>query len=493
MGRRISPLGDLGGFNYLIYMKNKYTKGVIILGVASLLILNSCQTMNKYTAPEIDSESLFRNGEVKDTTTIASISWQEYFSDAFLQAYIEEALNNNFDMLIATERIKQAEAALGMARAAYFPDIAISGQVDQTRLSSTDPLTGMPKDKKNLGYHKESYSLGLVASWELDIWGKMNRQSKAKYAQMLNSYAGRNLIQTSLIANIANTYYSLLALDEQLMVTNEMIILMEENLISTEALKEAGMANGAAVEQTRALLYGTQASIPDLLSNIRQLENSLCLMLGRKPGYIARSNIENQHVPNQIAYGIPVQMLARRPDVQQAELSFRSAFELTHAAKASFYPSVTLSTGMIGFSTTNTLSNFFKPENLFANIIGGITQPIFARKQLISNLKIAKAEQQIALLTFEQTVLAAGQEVSDIIFIYEASLRKNTTREKQIESLNKSVYYTLELLKAGEANYLEVLNAQQGLLQAQLNQVNDKLEQLQAVSNLYRALGGGIE
>lgn len=474
-------------------MKSKYIKGVVLSGLIALMGLPSCQVMNKYKAPEVDSQNLFRDETPSDTTTIASIPWREYFSDPFLQSYIDEALNNNFDMLIVQERIKQAEAALGMARAAYFPDVALTAQVNQTRASNADPLTGIPQDKNTLGYHTEKYSLGIVASWELDLWGKMNRQSKSKYAQMLNSYAGRNLIQTSLISNMANTYYALLALDEQLKVTNDMIVLMEENLVTMEALKEAGMTNGAAVEQTRAALASAKASIPDLESNIRQLENAICTILGRNPGSIARSSIELQDVPIDLAHGIPAQMLARRPDVNQAELEFRSAFELTHAAKASFYPSITLSSGMIGYSTTNGLSHFFKPENLFASIAGGLTQPLFARKQLMTQYKVAKSEQQIALLTFEKTVLAAGQEVSDILYTYESSLRKNENRNVQVESLTKAVDYTHELLKAGEATYLEVLSAQQGLLEAQLNQVSDKLQQLQSTSDLYRALGGGIE
>lgn len=475
-------------------MKTKYKciKIIILSGLIALIGLPSCQVTKKYKSPDIDSENLFREVNSEDTTTIADIPWREYFKDPILQAYIDEGLNNNFDMQIAAERIKQAEAALGMARTAYFPDVALSGQFSQTRLSNADPLTGAGKDKSVLSYHKESYTLGIAASWELDIWGKMNRQSKAKFADMLNSYAGRNLIQTSLIANIANTYYSLLALDEQLKVTNEMIGIMKENLTTTEALKEAGMTNGAAVEQTKAALYSVLASVPDLNSNIRQLENALCSMLGRKPGSMARSELSAQNIPTQLSSGVPMQMLARRPDVQQAELSFRSAFELTNVARASFYPTLTLSSGLIGYSTTNGLGGFFKPENLFAGIAGGLTQPIFARKQLSTQYKVAKAEQQSTLLTFEKTVLAAGIEVSDIMYTYESSLKKIETRTIQVGALSNAVYFTQELLKAGEATYLEVLSAQQGLLQAQLNQISDKLQQLQSTSDLYRALGGGI-
>lgn len=473
--------------------RKKNIKGFVLAGLVTLVGFSSCQVVKSYKSPQIDSEKLFRDENPVDTTTIASIPWYEFFSDVFLQTYIQEALYSNYDMLIAQERIKQAEAVLGMTRASYFPEIALTAQVNQTRLSNADPLTGAPKDRNSLAYHTENYSLGIVASWELDIWGKMNRQSRAKYAQMLNSYAGRNLIQTSLIANISNTYYSLLALDEQLRVTNDMIVLMEENLLTMEAMKEAGMTNGAAVEQTRATLASTKTSVPELENNIKQLENALCLMLGRKPGAIARSTLELQVVPQSINHGVPAQMLAYRPDVNQAELDFRSAFELTQVARASFYPSINLTSGLIGYSTTNGLSHFFKPENLFASIAGGLVQPLFARKQLMTQLKVAKSDQQIALLNFEKTVLQAGQEVSDILSTYESSMRKNEDRRIEVDALTKAVDYTQELFKAGEATYLEVLSAQQGLLGAQLNLIGDKLQQLQATSDLYRALGGGIQ
>lgn len=469
-------------------MKISYIKGIILLGLSASMGLSSCQLVNKYQTPEVDSEALFRDKSLTDTTSIANIPWREYFKDPLLQALVDEGIANNHDIQIAIERVKQAEATLGMARAAYFPDVALSGQVQQNR-TSVSRATG---EKNVLGTHNETYTLGVAVSWEADIWGKLNRQSRAKYAQMLNSHASKNLVQTSLVANIANSYYSLLALDEQLRVTKAMIVLLEESTATMEAIKEAGDQNGASVEQSKALLYGTQVTVPDLEANIRKVENSLSVMLGRQPGPILRSSIKDQTVPQELAYGVPYQMLAKRPDVQQAELGFRSAFEMTNAAQASFYPSITLTSGMIGYGAS-TLSQFFKPENIIANIVAGLTQPIFARKQLITQYKVAKAEQQASLLTFEKTVLAAGQEVSDIMYTYQSSLSKNSVREQQVKSLETAVYFTQELLKASEANYLEVLNAQQSLLSAQLSQVSDKLEQLQATVNLYRALGGGVE
>lgn len=466
----------------------KYTVSIILLGAVLSGGLSSCQLVNKYKSPEVDTDNLFRDQVSEDTTTIASLSWKEYFNDPFLQSFIAEGLENNYDLLVATERIKQAETQLNIAKLAYFPDFALVGNVTHNRYS-----VNSDGSKNTLGNHNSKYSLAVASTWELDVWGKLNRQQRGKKAQYLASLESKNLIQTSLISNIATIYYSLMALDEQLYVTHEMIQILEESTQTMEAMMQAGLLNGAAVEQSKALLYGTKITVPDLEYNIRQLENSLCLLLGRKPESLTRNKLETQAVPQQLAFGVPAQMLSNRPDVKAAELNFRAAFELTNAARASFYPSISLSTGsMMGWGAT-TLSNFFKPENLFANIIGGLTQPLFARGQLKGQLAIAKADQQIALIQFEKSVVNAGIEVSDILYQFDKSLSKNVDRGLQVESLETSVDFTQQLLLAGEATYTEVLNAEQNLLQAQLGQVSDKLEQLQCSVNLYRALGGGVK
>lgn len=467
-------------------MKSKYIKGFILLGLVTSIGLTSCQVTNKYKTPEIDTEGLFRDENPTDSTTIADIPWREYFSDPILVGLIQEGLENNHDLKMAVTRIRQAEVALGIAKASYFPDVALVGQVDHSRGSMGD------RGKDVLGYQNTKYSLGVSASWELDIWGKLNRQKRAKYAQFLNTQAYHNLIQTSLIANIATSYYTLLALDEQLSITKSTIELLQESTETMQSLMEAGMLNAAAVEQSKSFVYATQVTLPDLESQIWSTENSLSVLLGRKAGRIERSRIADQILIPNMNHGVPTYLLSKRPDVQQAELNFRSAFELTNVARASFYPQIKLTSGTIGLGAT-ALSNFFKPENIFASIIGGLTQPLFARKQLLGNLKISKAQEEEALLNFEKSVLNAGQEVSNILYGYNASLSKNSVRNNQIEALNKSVDYTKELLIAGEANYTEVLNSEQNLLSAQLSQVSDKLEQLQYSVNLYKALGGGIE
>lgn len=471
-------------------MISKYTKGAVLLGVILSMGFTSCGILNtnKYKTPEIDSEDLFRGENPTDTTTIANIPWREYFTDPALQALIYEGLANNYDLQIAYTRIQQAEAGLVMAKSAYFPTVALAGQATHTRSSVKDGR------EKVLGYHSTQYGLGLAFQWELDLWGKLNSKTKAQFAQLVNTQAYKNLIQTTLVSNIATTYYSLLALDEQLKITKETIELLKESTATIEDLMQAGMPNvtRASIKQSEGLLYSTEVSVPELESQIRQLENALSLMLGRKPGTITRTAIQGQDVPLQLEIGIPAQMLAKRPDVVQAEMGFRYAFEMKNAAQRSLYPSITLSTSTIGYAS-NTLSQFFQPTNILANIVGGITQPLFAGNQLKGQYKVAKAQQEEALLTFKKTVLEASQEVSDILYTYESSLRKNGNRTKQVESLLIAVDDTKELLKGGEANSTDVIQAEQSLLQAQLGQVSDKLEQLQATVKLYRALGGGIE
>lgn len=466
---------------------NKNIGRVVFAGIVSIFLgLSSCQVLNRYQIPETDTSDLYRDHHSGDTTTIADIPWREYFTDRYLIGLIEEGLENNADLQVAVTGIRQAEAVLNMTRASYFPTVSLTGQVSNMTTSDAS---------KTLGYNSNNVSLGIAASWELDLWGKLNRQSRSKYALFLKSHSYRNLIQSSLIANIATSYYSLLALDEQLHITTETVKLLEKNVETMMALKEAGMqnVNEAAVEQSRALMLRTKLSIYDLESAIRQVENGISVMLGHKPGAIERSTFDAQTISTKLETGVPAQLLARRPDVIQAELDFRSAFELTNVAQASFYPSVTLNAGsMVGLAAPG-FTNFFSSENLLANVIGGITQPIFNRGQLKGNLKIAKAQQEAALITFKNSVLRAGQEVSDILFSYESSVKKNSIRQEQISSTQKAVEYTKELLIAGEANYTEVLTAEQNYLSAQLSEVSDKLEQLQYSVNLYRALGGGAE
>lgn len=464
----------------------------IIIAIIFTISLCSCKVCNEYHLPKIVEKVDFRDiYSTENEISISDISWCDFFSDPYLYNLINEALLNNYDMLIASEKIKQAEAINGMARAAYFPDLDMSAKFEQNRLSNINPTTGELQSNKSFAYHKDNYSLGIVTSWELDLWGKLKHNSKAKYAEMLNSYVGKHLVKTSLISSIANSYYTLLSLDKQLEITEEMIKSMEENLNATIILQETGYSNSAAVEQTKALLYETKATIPELKHDIFQLENSICSLVGRMPENIMRSSIDKQHFPSKISTGIPIKMISRRPDVQEAELNVRIAFEQTKVAKANFYPAIVLNSGTIGYSSINSISNFFSPEKMFLNIVAGITQPIFNKKKNITQYKVAKSEQQISLISFQKKVLDATIEVSNIFDLYLTTIEKYDLRNIQIEALCKAVKHTGLLMRAGESTYLEVLTAQQGLLKVKLAQTADQLQKMQTITDLYHALGGG--
>lgn len=444
--------------------------------------LTSCVTA-KYERPEITDNKLYRDMEIKDSTTIADIPWREYFKDVELQNLINEGLQNSYDLQIAVARIKQAEAGLYSAKLGYLPTLSANGSYTSSKLNNTQGF--------GLRTHTEVFQLGASASWELDVWGKITSAKKAALATYLQSDAYKRVVQTSLVSNIANNYYSLLALDEQLKITNNTIKLLEENVKTMEYLKEADIVTGAAVEQSKALLYSTQVSVPDLVQNIKSLENAICLLLGRTPSTIARSSMGQQVIPTQMDYGVPAQLLSKRPDVMMYEYAYRAAFENTNVAKASMYPSLTL-TGNAGYSTLKNLNNFFDYSNLFASVVGGLTQPIFNQGKLRAQLRANQAAQEEALLNFKNSVLNSSVEVSNALFAYEQAKSKDTNRGLQIASLQNSVDYTKELLIYSSANYTEVLTAEQNLLSAKLSQVNDKLQQLQASINLYKALGGGV-
>ena len=449
----------------------------------------SCRNYKELTkVPQPDTKNMVRDAveNSTDTTSLATIPWKTYFPDAKLQTLIAEGLDHGYNMQVAMTRIQQAEAGLYISKSAFLPTVGAAARVDYTRMSSGNRGTDV------FGYISNVNSLGLTASWEADLWGKLNSQTKSKYAAYLNTLEYKKLIQTTLISTIAKSYYSLMALDEQLRTTKETIVLLQKSEETMQALKDAGQITAAGVEQSKALLYNTKLSVFDLESRIRQQENAICVLIGRTPGAISRGSINDQIIPSTMNGNVSVRTLANRPDVKQAELSLQSAYALTDAAKAAFYPSLSINTLSVGFAAGG-VSNFFSPANLAAEIIAGITQPIFSRGQLKGNLKITKAQQDEALLTFSNTLLVAGQEVSDILYSYKSLVSKNEWRDKQVESLTKSVDYTQELLKAGEANYTEVLSAQQNLLSAQLSKVNDKLDQLTQSVSLYKALGGGVQ
>ena len=452
-------------------------KKIILLSAVTVL-LSSCGIYSKYKPETAVPDNLYGEGiETADTAGIGDRDWHELFSDPKLQALIEQGLQNNTDYQSAQLRVKEAEAALMSARLAFLPSFALS---PQGTVSSFDARKAT-----------QTYSLPVTASWELDIFGRMHNaklQAKAVYAQ---SEDYRQAVRTQLVAGIANSYYTLLMLDEQLAITRETEEAWRETVSSTRALMNAGMADEAAVSQMEATYYQVQASALDLKEQINQVENSLALLLAETPRYFERGTLDEQQFPEDLSVGVPVQMLSNRPDVRSAERSLEAAFYGTNQARASFYPSVVLS-GSAGW-TNSAGAMIVNPGKFLASAVGSLTQPLFNRGQVIAQYRIAQAQQEEASLAFQQTLLNAGSEVNDALVAYQTSREKTILFDKQIVSLEKALKSTSLLMERGTSTYLEVLTARQSLLSAQLSQTANRFSEIQSVVNLYHALGGGRE
>jgi multidrug efflux system outer membrane protein len=453
----------------------------IILIAGFTVALYSCNTSKHFQRDTVNTDNLYGKMATNDTVTIANKPWIELFTDSYLQKLIQEGLDHNPDLLIAVQRVYAAEAYLSQSKAALLPDLSASISDNYIK----NPETLYP----NGPIEVNSIQLGVSTNWEIDLWGKLRSSKRAAYANLLASDAGKKAVQTRLISNIAATYYSLVGLDAKLAITAQTVKNNIDLFETIKVLKESGKVTGAAVVQSEANRYATEVTIPDLEQQIRETENSLCLLLGRTPGTIDRGKIDEQTIATVLSTGVPAQLLDNRPDVMQAEFGVMSAFEMTNNAYANFYPALTL-TASAGFAATD-FAHLIDPKSFAANVIGGLTQPLFNKRINITRLKVAQSQQEEALISFRNTLLIAGQEVHNALGSYESSVKKIALRKLQLEALIKSVDFTKELLTYGSANYTEVLNAQTSLLSAQLSSVNDQLQQLNAVVSLYRALGGG--
>ncbi|MDZ7681032.1 MAG: efflux transporter outer membrane subunit [Fodinibius sp.] len=335
----------------------------------------------------------------------------------------------------------------------------------------------------------EQYSVSLSSSWELDVWGKLTSAKKASYAALLQTEATRRAIQTTLIANVANSYYRLLALDRQLEITEQTVENRRQDVETVKALKEGSVVTGVSVQQSIANQFAAEVTIPELKQQITEQEHALSVLLGRAPGSIERSSLSEQSPIDSLATGMPAQLLRNRPDIIAAEQNFRRAFELTNSARAYFYPSFRL-TAEGGYQSLTT-EDLFQPGSVFYNLVAGLTQPIFNNGQNKARLKRSKAQQEQAKLQLRSTILDASSEVSNALSRYQNADQKLELRQQQLNALQNAVEYSRELLRYGDATYTEVLAAQQNYLSAQLSNVNDQLQELIAGVDLYRALGGG--
>ena len=453
-------------------------KQIITLTVAALT-LSSCGIYTKYKpATEVPINLYGEEVVVTDTLdNMGNLSWREVFTDPQLQILIEKGLQNNTDLQSAQWRVKEAEATLLSAKLAYLPSFALS---PQGTVSSFDKSKAM-----------QTYTLPVTASWEIDIFGQIRnakRQAKALYAQ---SQDYQQAVRTQLIAGIANTYYTLLMLDRQVEITAKTVDIYKENVRVMEAMKIAGMATEAAVTQMRAAYHQVSGSLIELESQVRSVENSLSVLLAKAPQQIDRGTLEEQVMPEDIMVGVPLQLLENRPDVKIAEMTLASAYYTTNQARAAFYPGLNI-TATAGWTNGSGIQ-VANPGQFMFQALASLAQPIFNNGKLVANLKVSKAEEKIAQMNYQQTILEAGKEVSDALHEYDATSKKLVQDRAQIEQLEKAVAYTSALFQSAQSTYLEILSAQQSLLSAQLTEVSDNVQRMQAVVSLYSAIGGGRE
>lgn len=465
-------------------MKN--IKYIVLLG--AIVGLQSCFVAKDYQRPEAEivNEKYFRTDEIQqDSLSIATLSWKEVFTDVQLNQYIDQALTNNLDIRMALQNIEVAQAYLRQGKAAYFPTLNASGAYSY----STQSLNSMMGQAMSERTYNDQFELGVNASWEADIWGKIKSSERAASATYLQTIAAHQAVKSNLVAGVASTYYQLLAMDEQKKLIQETIANREQSVETIEALKEAGQVTQVAVRQTEAQLISAKSMLLDVENNIKLLENTLSILLGENPQNIERSTLNAQNINMDLNVGVPIQLLSNRPDVMAAEYAMINSFELTNVAKSSFYPSLRLTAN--GGLQSMDFDKFFSANSLFASIVGSLTQPILNGRQIRTQYEVRQAQQEAALLNYKQTVLLASKDVSDALYTYQTNVEKQVLKQQEYEAYQDATSYSEELLNYGMANYLEVLTARENALNAQLNVINSKFGKLNATVQLYKAVGGG--
>ena len=471
-------------------MMKKYNKYKVATMLGVSVLLTSCLAVKDYKQPTVKetSKEVFRVEEAQvkqaDTVSMAAFSWKTMFTDTYLQAYVEEALKNNFDLQIAIKQMESAESYLKQGKAGYLPIFSIGANVNDQEVSKNSRFGSFSPNRSI-----QTYELSGNLSWEADIWGKIRSNKRASLASYLQSEAAQQAVRSELISRIVSTYYQLLALDAQLEITNQTIAVRKKGVETIKALKESGQVNQVAVDQNIAQYNNAEALKIDLEASIFQLENNLSILLGTTPRKFERSELSKQSIDTDIQIGVPAMLLSNRPDVKSAQYAMMQTFEMKNVAKTSMYPSLTL-TASGGFQALD-VDSWLTGNSIFASIIGGITQPIFNQRKLKTQLEVAKNNEAQALLNYRKALLVAGSEVSNALYAYEAESTKFIFRAKEAEALSNAEINSEELLNNGYATYLDLLTARQSALSANLNLVDSKLQQLLRVVDLYKALGGG--
>lgn len=457
----------------------------LIIGLAAVTLTGCKSLYGKYERPAVNTSGLIRDAvndndtlAVTDTTSFANIPWRSVFTDPQLQTLIEKTLANNPDLLNAALNIDMAEAQLKVAKLAFLPGITFT---PQGTISTWD---GQKANK--------TYSLPVNASWDANLFGSLTAAKRSVQVSMLQMKDYQVAVQTKLIANVANMYYTLLMLDKQLQIVTDMEKLTKDTWdIMKVQLQTVRGVRSTAVQSAESNYLSVQTQKEDIKRQIRETENSLSLVMGEQAHAISRSTLDAQSLPTTFSTGVGVQLLSNRADVHANEMALANCFYNIEVARARFYPSLTISAS--GAYTNSGGMGIINPGKILLSAVGSLTQPIFMNGQLRAGLRVAEDQYKQALNTWQSSVLSAGSEVSNALVLYNASDAKSKLEQKRIAVLKKNVEDARNLMASAGATYLEVITAQSNLLNAQLNQVQDDFSKMQAVVNLYYALGGGAK
>lgn len=446
---------------------------------AMLAGLSGCGIYGKYHTPEntpltAEYKEALENGQA-DPQALGNLDWQEVFTDPTLRDLINQALANNTNLRNAQSNVEIARAQLQGAKLSYLPSLALTPNAAGASYAGSDL--------------SKTYSLQATASWEVDIFGKILNSKRGAQAALYQSEAYAQAVRSQLIASVATCYYSISSVKEQIELYRTTAGLWEQSVEVMKNLKEAGRTTEAAVVQSQANLSNIRGGLTDLEVSLNDLNNTMSLLLNVMPQQWPIDSKTTLYLPTKLQEGMPMSVLASRPDVAAAEQSLAAAFYSTNSARAAFYPGLTFAaTG--GF--TNLLGSFIKnPGDWFYQLAGSLTAPIFSRGQNIARLKAAKQQQQQALNNFEYKLLSAAAEVQNGLVVYEKATEKATYLDDQVANLEKSVEYTNDLLIYSNGTYLEVITAQQSLLSAQMGRLSNNLARTRAIINLYQTMGGG--
>ena len=470
----------------------KRLSNIIALAVVSIM-LTGCGIYNKYEQKTEAPANVFGTdvASASAEASIAQMSWREFFTDPMLQQLIEQVLANNTDLNSARIAVEKSEASLKAARLAYLPSLAFAPQ---------GTLTSFDGSKAT-----KTYSLPLQLSWDIDVFGSITNQKRAAKAVLLQAQMQQEVVRVNLISTTAQQYFMLQVLDRQLDILTQTDSLWNKSLETEQSLWENGKAYSTAVNQMEASYLSVKTQIVDVRRNIRSVENAICQLLAIAPQHINREKWggsplhhaqaegdaeQRMFDAKYLTIGVPAQMLENRPDIRMAYHAMEEAFYNTQAARAAFYPSINLS-GSAGW--TNNAGIVVDPGKLLLTAVGSLTQPIFARGRLTANKKIAKLTEEDLQKKYVQTVINAGNQVNEAMADCMAAREKNGYYQRQVQVLHEAYTGTHELMDNGKASYLEVLTAQESLLNAQLGQAMNMYNGAQAVIALYIALGGGNE